>query len=87
MAAMVAASLWGRTHIDPVTRIRARAGPTGIDWTMSKTTALVLSPVMGLIVLLGTLSMRDGDPASWLGLAVMIIFLFAHWSSVKRAAR
>ena len=90
LAAMVAASLWGRTHIDPQTRIRARAGATGIDWTMSKNTALVTSPVIGLIVVLGTLAARgdaEESTIAWLGLSVLVIFLLAHWSSVKRAAR
>ena len=90
LAAIVATSAWGSRHIDDEARIRARAGATGLDWTMSKKATLVLSPVVGVIVLLGTSAARDSaneDTIGWLGLAVQVIFLLAHWSSVRRAAR
>ena len=89
LGGMVAVSVWGWQHLDPSTRIRARAGATGLDWTMSKKTALVLSPAIGLLVVLGTLAVPDsnGDGIGWLGLAVLVIFFLAHQSSVRRAAR
>ena len=89
LGAMVATSVWGWQHLDPETRIRARAGTTGLDWTMSKKTSLVLTPAIGVLVVLGSLSVPEsnGDGIRWLGLAVLIIFLLAHRSSVRRAAR
>ncbi len=85
---MVMVSVWGARHMSPETRIRARAGPTGIDWTLSKKTALVQTPVIGAIVLFATLVLHDRPSAetfALIGLAVMLIFLWAHWSSVRRA--
>ena len=87
--AMVAVSLWGWRRLPPEARVRARAGATGLDWTMSKNTTLVSTPITGLLVLLGTASLNDSanrDAVAALGFAVMLIFLMAHWSSVKRAA-
>ena len=90
VAAMVAVSAWGRTHLDPETRIRARAGTSGIDWTMSKSTALWWTPAIGALVLITTLALDDSQdraPIAWLGAAVSFFFLAAHWYSVRRAAR
>ena len=83
--AMAAVSYWGWKNIDPETRIRAR--DISEDSTMrSKTTALVWTPAIGLVVLLGTLAVGD-DTIAALGLPILVIFLLAHWSVVKRAAR
>jgi hypothetical protein len=86
---MIGVSYWGWRNIDPETRIRAR--DISEDSTMrSKTTALIWSPVIGLVVLLGTLAVGDSsgrDTIAALGLAVVVIFLLAHWATVKRAAR
>ncbi len=86
---MVAVSYWGWRNIDPETRIRARDFTR--DSTMrSKTTALVWTPVVGLVVLLGTLGVSDSssrDTGAALWLALLVIFLLAHWATVKRAAR
>lgn len=53
---------------------------------MNKKTALVLSPAIGLLVVLGTLAVPDSN-GRWLGFAVLVIFFLAHQSSVRRAAR
>lgn len=86
---IAAVSYWGWRNIDPETRIPAR--DISRDSTMrSKTTALVWTPVIGLIVLLGTLAVSDSssrDTGAALGLALLVFFLLAHWASVKRAAR
>jgi hypothetical protein len=87
---MIAVSGWGWKHLSPETRIRARAGTSGIDWTMSKKTTLLMTPLIGLFVLVSTVSLRDSENAelgAWLGTGVMAIFLAAHWYSIKRAAR
>jgi hypothetical protein len=87
---MVAVSLWGWKHISPETRIRARTGTTGLDYTMSKKTALVFPPLIGSLVVIGTFALRDSpnsDTVASLGLAIIVIYLLAHWSSTKRAAR
>jgi hypothetical protein len=86
---MVTVSYWGWRNIDPETRIRAR--DISEDSTMrSKTTTLMWSPIIGLVVVLGTFAVGDSssrDTAAVLGLGVVLIFLFAHWATVKRAAR
>lgn len=90
LVAMIAVSWWGRDRIDPDRRIRARSGPTGIDFTMSRNTALLLTPIVGGLIVLAMLAIRDRpdpEPGAALGLVVMIIFFLAHWSSVRRAAR
>lgn len=89
MLLMVAVSYWGSRNIDPEMRIRART--IALDSTMrSKRKALVGPPVVGSLVLLGTLAVSDSpnrDTAAALGLGVLLFILLAHWSSVKRAAR
>ena len=90
LIAMVAVSVWGRKHIDDETRIRARLSATGFDYTMSKNTTLIYTPLIGLLIVSGTLAVLDSDAPETIasvGLAIMVIFLLAHWSSVKRAAR
>ncbi|MGH2757602.1 MAG: hypothetical protein ACRDI3_07420 [Actinomycetota bacterium] len=57
---------------------------------MSKNTTLISTPLIGLWVVIATLTFGDPDnrdTVAGLGLAVMVIFLWAHWSSVRRAAR
>ena len=86
--AMLAVSLWGWKRIPDNARVRARVG-LSFDYTMSKTTALVSTPLVGLIYLAGSLAIRDSteEPFAWLGLAVMLIFLASHIAAVRRAAR
>ena len=85
MIAIVSLSYWGWRNIDPETRIRAR--DISRDSTMrSKTTALLWTPMIGLLVLVGTIAVGDSTIAA-LGLPVLVIFLLAHWATVKRAAR
>lgn len=87
---MIAVSVWGSKNVDPETRMRARAGPTGIDWTMSKKTALFWSPVIGAVVLLSTIATSDSearDTGAMLGLGVLVVLLLAHRSAIRRAAR
>ena len=89
LVGMVAVSVWGWKHLAPDTRIRRRGGTTGIDWTMGKNTTLLLTPLFGLFILLGTVGMLDsssGELVAWLGVVVMVIFLAAHWSTVRREA-
>lgn len=86
----VAVSAWGWKHLSPETRVRARIGPTGLDYTMSKNTTLILTPLMGLLVVIATLGLWDSpsrETVALLGAALLIIFLAAHRSSVRRAAR
>lgn len=90
LLSMVTVSVWGRKHIDDETRIRARVGTTGFDYTMSKNTTLIYTPVIGLLIVIATLAVMDSDAPETIasiGLAIMVIFSAAHWSSVKRAAR
>lgn len=87
---MVAVSVWGRKHIDEETRTRARVGTTGFDYTKSKNTTLIYTPVIGLLVVSATVAVMDTDAPETIasiGLAIMVFFLAAHWSSVRRAAR
>ena len=91
LIAMVAVSAWGRKHIDEETRIPARFGnPPAFDYTMSKKTSLIYTPLIGLLIFISTLAVRDtGTPeaVAAIGLAIMVFFLLAHRSSVRRAAR
>ena len=89
LIAMVAVSAWGRKHIDAETRIPVRLGTTGFDYTKSKNTTLIYAPLIGLIIVISTLAVMDsGTPEiAAIGLAIMVIFLLAHRSSVRRAAR
>ena len=85
MIVMVGVSYWGWKNIDPETRIRAR--DISEDSTMrTTTTALVWTPAIGLVILLGTLVVGDVTIAA-LGLPLLVIFLLAHWATVKRAVR
>jgi hypothetical protein len=82
-------SFWGSQKIDPETRIRAR--DISEDATMrSKKTALVGPPVVGVVIVLGTLLLNESnsrDTGAALGLVLLVVILLAHWSTVKRAAR
>ena len=87
---MFVVSAWGRRHIDADTRIRARTGTSGLDYTMGKKTALVYPPLIGVLVVISTLALDDSqnrEPIAWVGAGVCIVFLLAHQSSVRRAAR
>ena len=87
---MVAVSVWGRKHIDDETRTRARVGLTGFDYTKSKNTTLIYAPVVGLLIVSATVAVIDSDAPetiAGMGLAIMVFFLAAHWSTVRRAAR
>ncbi len=90
VVAMIGVSWWGATRVDPDARIRARAGTTGIDWTMSKTSALFVTPAAGFLVLLGTFLLRDSinrDTVSLIGGLILVFLLLAHISTLRRAAR
>jgi hypothetical protein len=57
---------------------------------MGKNAALLWSPLIGVVVVTSTIALADESnqvTIALLGLAVMVIFLAAHWSSVRRAAR
>lgn len=88
VVAMFGVSLWGWKSIPDDSRVRARVG-LSFDYTMSKTTALVSTPIVGSLYLAASLAVRDSteEPFAWLGLAVMLIFLASHLSTVRRAAR
>lgn len=90
LIAMVAVSVWGRKHIDDEVRIPARFGTTGWDYTMSKNWTLTKTPVIGLFIVVATIALTDSDapgPFAAIGLAIMVIFLAAHRSAVRRAGR
>jgi hypothetical protein len=91
LAAIVGVSLWGAGHVPADARFRARAGTSGIDWTMGKRAALVTMPVVGGIVVLGSFAVRDSSDGTAaipaLGLGAMVVLFLAHRSSVRRAAR
>jgi len=87
---MAVVSAWGWKHLSSETRVRARTWLTGLDYTMSKNTTLILTPLLGSVVVIGTLTISDSpnrETVALLGAAVLIIYLAVHWSSVKRAAR
>lgn len=90
LVAMVAVSVWGRKNIEEGTRTRARVGAFGFDYTKSKNTTLIYAPLSGLLIVGSTVAVVDSDapePVAAIGLAIMIFFLAAHWSTVRRAAR
>lgn len=90
LLAMIGVSVWGRKNVDDAARVRARAGLSGLDWTMGKSTALLYTPAIGLFIVVATLVVADPSnraTVALLGLAIMVMLLLAHWSSVKRAAR
>jgi hypothetical protein len=84
-----AVSFWGSQNIDPEMRIRSRN--LSEDSTMrSKKTALAGPPVVGGVIFLGCLLLNESatrDTGAALGLALLVVILLAHWSTVKRAAR
>jgi hypothetical protein len=84
-----AVSYWGSKKIDPETRIRARN--ISLDSTMrGKKTALVGPPIVGGVIVLGTLLLNDSstrDTGAGMGLALLVVILLAHWNLVKQAAR
>ena len=62
LGGMVAVSAWGWKHLAADTRVRRRGDDTtGIDWTMNKPTMLLLTPLVGLVIVLVTLTF---DPSS-----------------------
>ena len=88
LAALVAVSIWGWREIPPEARIRARAGATGTDFTLSKTTALLVSPLVGAMVVAATASSDEGnrDSLGSMGLLLLVFLLLAHRSTLRRAA-
>ena len=87
---MIAVSVWGRKQIDADARTRARVGPFGFDYTKSKNTTLIYAPAVGLIIVASTVAVMDTDTPeaiAAIGLVIMVFFLTAHWSAVRRAAR
>ena len=83
-------SAWGRKHLPPETRVRARTGLTGLDYTMSKSTTLVIAPLLGSLIVIGTLALSnspDRETVALVGVAILIVYLASHWYSVRRAAR
>lgn len=91
LGGMVAVSAWGWKHLAADTRVRRRGDDaTGFDWTMNKPTMLLLTPLIGLVAVIVTLTFDDPSSrgmVAGLGLAGMVIFLWTHWSTVRRAAR
>lgn len=90
LLAMVAVSVWGRKSLRDEARIPARLWTTGFDYTMSKNTTLLYTPATGSAIVIGTLALTDSlnaEKIAALGLAILVMLLSAHWSSVRRAAR
>ena len=86
LVALVAVSAWGWKEVPSEARIRARAGATGMDFTVGKTTALVATPLIGLMVVAATAS-SDDVTLEWLGLGLLVFLVLTHRSSLRRAAR
>ena len=88
--AMISVSLWGRKNIHDEARTHARLGTSGVDWSMNKNTSLAYAPAIGSVVVIGTLAISGSDnaePIAAIGLAILVMLLLAHLSSIRRAAR
>ncbi len=85
LAGMVGLSIWGWRVIDPSYRFAARSGPTGIDFTLGKTTGLVLWPMIGLFVLAGSAVGDEG--IALIGVTLLAFLLLMQHSSIRRTAR
>ena len=84
-AGMVGQSVWGWRVIDPAYRFAARAGSTGIDFSMSKATGLVVWPLIGLVVVAG--SAAGDETIALVGATLLFFLLLMQRSSIRRTAR
>ena len=90
LAALVAVSVWGWKEIPRDARIPTRAGLSGVDFKMGKTTALISTPIIGVLVVAASASASDEEGTSvlpLLGLVLLVFLLLTHLYSVRRAAR
>jgi hypothetical protein len=76
---MLALTAYGWRTVPADARFRARMGPTGIDGSMGKRTALLTWPAIGLFVLFFTLTTQ----ADWLGVVLLAWLLVMQFVSVR----
>lgn len=76
---MLALTAYGWRTVPTDARFRTRLGPTGIDGSMGKKTALLTWPSIGLFVLILTLVAQ----ARWLGVALLVWLLLMQFVSVR----
>lgn len=86
MLVMVALSIYGMRRIPPEKRLPARAGPTGLDFTVGRGLGLMLFPFMGVIVLVGA-ALAEDDTLGLLGIAVLLFLLFAQGTAISKGSR
>ena len=76
---MLALTAYGWRTVPEDARFRTRFGPTGIDGSMGKKTALLTWPSIGLFVLVFTVVAE----APWLGVALLVWLLLMQFVSVR----
>jgi hypothetical protein len=92
-AVMLGVSFWGWRSISPDYRFPVRfGGASGFQTTIGKHTGLLLWPVLGAIVLIGSTAAARGEGGSdagagWLGAAALAVLLMAQISAVRRGVR
>jgi hypothetical protein len=90
---MLAVSVWGWRSISPDYRFPVRfGGASGFQTTIGKHAGLVLWPVLGAVVVIGSTAAArgegaDGAAAGWLGAAALAVLLMAQVSAVRRGVR
>lgn len=89
--AMFAIAAWGWSRIPNDARFRGRLGPTGLDFTVGKSTGFALRLATALAVWLGaSIAAARGwsfGQAMLLGSISLIVLLIGQVSAVKRASR
>lgn len=90
VAMMVTVSIVGFKNVPADHRFRMRFGGfSGPEGTVSKTTALIIYPVLGVVIAWGTWA--TGDDAApeigLLGIAALAVLLLVQISSVRSASR
>ena len=76
---MLALTAYGWRTVPADARFRTRLGPTGIDGSMGKRTALLTWPSIGLFVLIFTMVAE----ARWLGVGLLAWLLLMQFVSVR----
>jgi hypothetical protein len=86
LAGLVAVSIYGASRIRTDRRLPARAGPTGLEFTLGSRTALVTFPLMGAVVVAGS-ALANDDTLALLGIGALAFLLFAQITTISRARR